>query len=85
VAERRKAHLLALGSCGSESDWEIELRNHKDEAVRVLIEEPTGGEWTVVKSSHPATRKDASTFTFDVPVPKRGNVKVTYTVRVRWC
>jgi len=85
VAERKQMSWSALGSCGSESEWEIELRNHKDEAVRVLIEEPTGGEWTVSKSSHPATRRDASTFTFDVPVAKRANVKVTYTVRVRWC
>jgi hypothetical protein len=85
VAERKQMEWAALGSCGSESDWEIELRNHKDEAVRVQIEEPTGGEWTIVKSSHPATRKDASTFTFDVPVAKRANVKVTYKVRVRWC
>lgn len=85
VAERKQMAWTALGSCGSESDWEIELRNHKDEATRVLVEEPTGGEWTVVSSSHPATRKDANTFTFDVPVPKRGNVKLTYKVRVRWC
>ena len=85
VAERKQMSWSALGSCGSESEWEIELRNHKDEAVRVLVEEPTGGEWTVVKSSHPSTRKDASTFTFDVPVAKRASVKLTYTVRVRWC
>jgi hypothetical protein len=85
VAERKQMEFTTLGSCASESDWEIELRNHKDEAVRVLVEEPTGGEWTIVKSSHPATRKDAATFTFDVPVAKRANVKVTYKVRVRWC
>ena len=47
--------------------------------------DPTGGEWTVVNSSHPAAREDANTITFDVPVQKRGKTKLTYKVRVRWC
>jgi hypothetical protein len=75
----------ALGSCVSESAWELELRNHKDEAVRVEVREPAGGDWTIVDSSLPATKEDAQTFTFDVPVPKRGATKVKYRVRVRWC
>jgi hypothetical protein len=85
VAERKQMEWVALGGCGSESSWEIELRNHKDENVSVRVEEPTGGEWTVVNSSHPASREDANTITFDVPVQKRGKSKLTYKVRVRWC
>jgi hypothetical protein len=85
VADRKQMQWKALGSCVSESAWEIELRNHKDENVKVEIREPAGGDWTIVESSHPATREDATTFTFDVPVPKRGKTKVTYRVRVRWC
>ena len=53
--------------------------------VSIRVEEPTGGEWTVVNSSHPAAREDANTITFDVPVQKRGKTKLTYKVRVRWC
>ncbi len=85
VAERKQMQWQSLGSCGSETDWTIELRNHKDEAVTVLLEEPTAGEWSIVQSSHPATRRDAHMFTFEVNVPKRGTTKVTYKVRVRWC
>jgi hypothetical protein len=85
VAERKQLEWRALGSCGSESDWEIELRNHKEEPVSVLVEEPTSGEWTIVKSSHPAKRRDANMFTFEVPIGKRASVKLTYRVRVRWC
>ncbi len=33
VGERKQMEWVALGSCGSESSWEIELRNHKDENV----------------------------------------------------
>jgi hypothetical protein len=85
VADRKQMEWRALGSCVSESAWQIELRNHKDENVKIEIREPAGGDWTIVESSHPATKEDATTFTFEVAVPKRGKTKVTYRVRVRWC
>jgi hypothetical protein len=85
VADRKQVQWKTLGNCSSESSWEIELRNHKDENVSVEVREPAGGDWEVVQSSHPAKREDASTFTFDVSVPKQGKTKVTYKVRVRWC
>jgi len=85
VADRKQMEWRALGSCNSESSWQIEIRNHKDEAVKVEVREPVSGDWTIEQSSHPATKEDAHTFTFDVPVPKRGATKVTYRVRVRWC
>jgi hypothetical protein len=85
VADRKQMSWSALGNCSSESAWQIELRNHKDEDVKVEVREPAGGDWTVVNSSHPAQRDDAHSFHFDVSVPKRGTTKVTYRVRVRWC
>lgn len=85
VADRKQMDWRALGSCNSESSWQIEIRNHKDQAVKVEIREPVSGDWTIEQSSHPATKEDAHTFTFDVNVPKRGATKVTYRVRVRWC
>ncbi len=85
VADRKQSSWSSLGNCGSESTWDIELRNHKDEDVRVEVREPAGGDWTIVESSHPAQKDDARTFHFDVPVPKRGKIKVHYKVRVRWC
>lgn len=85
VADRKQQSWTSLGNCSSESAWQIELRNHKDEDVRVEVREPAGGDWTIVNSSHPAQREDARSFRFDVPVPKRGSSKVTYKVRVRWC
>jgi hypothetical protein len=85
VADRKQQSWTSLGNCSSESAWEVELRNHKDEDVSVEVREPAGGDWTIVNSSHPAQRDDANTFHFDVSVPKRGKTKVTYKVRVRWC
>jgi hypothetical protein len=85
VADRKQMEWRALGDCHSESAWELELRNHKDENIVVEVREPVGGDWTVVSSSLPATREDANTMTFNASVPKRGKTKLTYRVRVRWC
>lgn len=85
VGERKQTHWKALGSCQSESAWEIQLRNHKDEPVRVDVFEPVGGDWEILESSHAYEREDARTFTFDVPVAARSRETITYRVRVRWC
>jgi hypothetical protein len=85
VADRKQMEWKVLGDCHSESAWEIELRNQKDENVTIEVREPVGGDWTVVNSSLPANREDAQTLTFNANVPKRGKTKVTYRIRVRWC
>ena len=85
VGDRKQMSWRRFGSCTSESTWEIELRNHKDNAERVEVFEPVGGDWTVLDSTHPHKKKDAFTFTFDVNVPARGKTKIKYRVRVRWC
>lgn len=85
VADRRQMDYDVLGSCVSESSWEINLRNHKDEDSSIEVMEPVGGDWEILSSSHRAEKLDAHTFKFTVDVPGRGEAKVIYRVRVRWC
>jgi hypothetical protein len=85
VGDRRQMDWTALGSCVSESSWEIQLRNHKDEDVQVEVVEPIGGDWKILSSTHAYNKLDANTFNFLVDIPARGEQKVHYRVRVRWC
>lgn len=85
VADQKQTAFTVLGKCTTESDWELSLRNHKDTAELVDVEQPASGDYSVVQSSHPSARKDAHTFTFSIPVAARAEVKVTYRVRVRSC
>jgi hypothetical protein len=64
----------------------IELRNHKDQAVTVLVREhlTRGGQWTVTAKSHPFKKIDATTIEFALPVAANGKAQVTYTVDYRW-
>lgn len=85
VADRKQTEWRALGNCTSESGWEIVLRNHKDAGETVEVIEPVNGDWEIVRSSHEAKKEDAKTFVFKVDVPARGETKITYRVRIRWC
>jgi hypothetical protein len=85
VGERKQTDYKERGGCEYETSWEISLRNHKDNAEEVIVSEPIWGDWEIVRSSVPSEKKDAHTFTFTVNVPKRGEQKITYTVRVRYC
>ncbi len=85
VATRTQKAWQTLGTCRSESEWEISVRNHKDSAQDVEDEEPVGGDWEVVSENMPHVKKNATTMSFTVKVPARGEVVIHYRVRVSWC
>lgn len=85
VGDRRQMDWTSLGSCVSESTWEIDLRNHKEDDVSVDVIEPIGGDWDILSSTHKAEKLDAHTFKFQVEVPASGETTIEYQVRVRWC
>ncbi len=85
VGDRKQTDYKVLGSCTAETAWEISLRNHKDKPDEVLVREPLSGDWSVVQQSMPSEKENAHTLTFKPMVPARGEVKITYRVRVKWC
>ena len=85
VGDRRQMDFSVVSTCVTESTWQIDLRNHKDEDEDVLLVEPVGGDWQILSSSHPFSQVDAWTFTFEPEVPANGKTTVEYRVRVRWC
>lgn len=85
VADRKQLSWSSLGNCGSESTWQIEIRNHKKTLEEVHLLEPAGGDWEVSGQSHPYTREDAHTFKFIVKVPPKNKTVVKYKLKTRWC
>ncbi|MDD5656789.1 MAG: DUF4139 domain-containing protein [Elusimicrobia bacterium] len=82
TAERKQTDYRELTSRLRESAWEITLRNHKPAEAVVIVEEPVSGSWKVLESSHPYKKLDAFTIRFEVKVPKDGETKVAYRLRV---
>ncbi len=83
VAERKQMDYQNINR-GHESEYEVTIRNHKEEEISVQILETIPGDWTVVSQSHKFTKVDAFTARFDVDVPKDGEVKVRYRVRIKY-
>jgi len=81
--ERKQTDFKQVTPRLAEQSFEIVLRNHKSDAVDVTVAEHAGGDWEIVKSSHPFTKKDATTFEFVVRCAPEKPVTVTYTVRIK--
>ncbi len=65
---------------------EIRVRNHKAEAIEVLIAERMHRwvNWTFEKKSHEFAKRNSQLVHFPVKVPKDGEAVVTYTVKYTW-
>ncbi|MFA5292464.1 MAG: DUF4139 domain-containing protein [Phycisphaerae bacterium] len=72
------------------SRWEkhsIELRNRKDSAVTVFVDEkfPSWVNWKIDEgTSHSYTKKDATTARFTVEIPADANATVEYSAMQNW-
>ncbi len=82
VAERIQTDYAQRTSRLHESEWEVTVRNHKEEDITIGIIERLHGNWKVMSKSHPYKKIDAFTIRFDVDVPEGEEVKVKYRVMV---
>lgn len=86
VGERIQTDFRRPTSKSLEEDFEITLRNHKDEAVEVRIVEYLfrWSEWRILSANHDYTKLDSSTIEFRVKVPANGETTLNYSVRYFW-
>ncbi len=82
VSERRQTDFEKIAPNVYEFGYEITLRNHKSTPITVEVNEPIGGTWRVLESSHPWTKTSAWAAQFAVPVPAEGASVLKYRVRV---
>jgi hypothetical protein len=66
--------------------FEIKVRNHKKEAVKVLVRENLfrWTNWEITKKSQDFEKVDYRTIHFPIEVPAGGEQVVTYTVKYTW-
>jgi hypothetical protein len=83
VAERKQTDYQTYGRA-YEMAFEISVRNHKPEAITVEVNEPIGGDWTMLESNFKYEKTAAFAARFTVPVADNGESVLKYRVRVRW-
>ncbi|HSB09756.1 MAG TPA: DUF4139 domain-containing protein [Blastocatellia bacterium] len=84
VGERKMMDYRVISSRVYEYAYQIAIRNHKKEAVTVTVNEPIGGDWEMLSSSHKWEKTAAFASRFTVPVAADGSATLAYRVRVRW-
>ncbi len=84
VAERKQTDYQRLGSHSVEVEYEISLRNHKPDPITVLVNEPIGGDWTILDSTFKYEKTAAFAARFTVPVAANGDALLKYRVRIHW-
>jgi hypothetical protein len=83
VGERIRVSRRTVSDRETVTDWEITIRNHKDETVTIVVVEHLYGDWTILKASHTYRKKDASTIECDLTVPANGEATFSYSVRIK--
>ena len=84
VAERKQIDFQKISSNVYEMEFQVVLRNHKTTAIDVEVNEPIGGTWRMLTSSHRWTKTDAWAAQFSVPVAPNGEAILKYRVRVNY-
>ena len=84
TAERKQTNYKRIADNLAESSWRIEIRNAKDEAVTVKVQEPMPGDWEMVQESQKHTKESARVASWNVVVPAGGTTLLDYAVRVKW-
>jgi len=84
VAERKQTDYKVIARNVYEYAYEIKIRNHKDSAINVIVNEPIGGDWEMISSTFEAKKTAAFAAQFNVPVAKDGEATLSYRVRVRY-
>jgi hypothetical protein len=87
VGERRQVDFaIDTKARVMEEEIEVKLRNHKSQAVDVLVKETLyrWSKWTILTKTHNFVKEDARTIGFPVKVAKDGETVVRYRVRYTW-
>ena len=84
VAERKQTDFQRIASNVFDVEYEVVLRNHKAVPVSVEVNEPIGGTWRILQSTHTYTKTDAWAAQFVVPAAADAASTLRYRVRVTY-
>lgn len=83
VTASRKQTIYQVRADGHEVGFEIALKNEQDQPVTVDVLESLGGDWTISNASHAYDKLSANQIRFRIPVPSKGEVKLSYEAFIK--
>ena len=86
IGERKQTDFRKPSARSIEESYEITIRNHKDEDVKVRVVEHMfrWSEWEIEETTDEYVKTDSRSIEYRVEVPSDGEETIEYTVRYRW-
>ena len=82
-AERKQSDFRKIRTNLYEVEWEIVVRNHKDEDIVVIAEEPLPGDWEIIDKTHDYKKISANVVHFELPVKKDQETVLRYRAKIK--
>lgn len=83
VAERTQTDYRKVADRVTDTDIQVKLRNHKQEAVDIVVVDYFWGDWEIIKRSADFKKISSRKVEFTMHVEPEQEATLTYTVRVR--
>lgn len=83
VAERTQTDYRRTAERAYEVEFEVKLRNRRENAIDVIVEDEFVGDWKILRSSLPFEKRSATMAAFTVPVDAGAESVLTYRVQVQ--
>jgi len=84
VGERKQMSVKDLG-CQYEVAWQVTLRNHKSEDVKVTVLEHAYWDWTITVENYQHVKESNQNIKWFLPVKAGGESTLSYTIRYNHC
>ena len=82
VAEKNLVEKKPTGKHEHEESWQVNIRNHKEELIEVIVIENIYGFWKLKQSSHPYEKESAEKINFAVKIPANSEATLSYTIEI---
>jgi hypothetical protein len=83
IAERTQTDFRQISGLTTETDIQVKLRNHKKEAVDIVVVDYFWGDWEITKKSADFVKVSSRKVEFTMHVEPEQETTLTYTVRVK--
>jgi len=84
VCERKQTDFEKVATDVYEVEYEVTIRNHKTSPISVQVNEPIGGTWRMLRSSHEWKKTEAWAAQFELPVAADATAVLKYRVRIEY-
>lgn len=72
-------------NCTSTTTYDVNIRNEKEEDIKVDVLERFYGDWNITSESQPHKSKTAEEVVWELSIPKKQSKALQYTILQRWC